>query len=91
LTLNWGYFSRAQYDAIAKYAEGVWEDLKVGRADKETIYIFWDSDGERLAQEYLSDHMLICQIDGFSVVFSVDNKLTQTNLDLSRYCVLPSP
>ena len=91
LTLNWGYFSRAQYDAIAKYAEGVWEDLKVGRADKETIYIFWDSDGERLAQEYLSDHMLICQIDGFSVVFSVDNKLTQINLDLSRYCVLPSP
>ena len=90
LTLNWGYFVHGlNEDAIEKYAALVWEDLKIGRADPETIYLFWNSEWKELAQKYLSDHMLICQVDRFSVILSVDNKLTRSNFDLSRYCLAP--
>jgi len=57
LTLNWGYFSRAQYNAIAKYAEGVWEDLKVGRADKERYTYFGIQTGKGLRKNI---YQIIC-------------------------------
>jgi hypothetical protein len=91
LTLNCGYFSRADYDVIDKYAMQVWEELKAGKSDAQTIYIFWDPNWAGSIKEYLLDHMLTCWVDGYSVILSVDNELTQTNLDLTRYCSAPSP
>ena len=32
LTLNWGYFSRADYDAIEAYGENTWQDLQAGQS-----------------------------------------------------------
>jgi hypothetical protein len=89
LTVNWGYFARGPYEAIEKYAENTWEDLKAGRSDNKTIYIFWDTEWKGFAQEYLSNQMLVCEVDGFSLIISMDNKLTQTNIDLPRYCSVP--
>ena len=91
LTLNWGYFSRGEYDSIENYGKQVWEDLKAGRVDTQTMYILWDSDWIGLTQEYLSDHMLICQVDGYNVILSEDNELTLTNFNLSDYCLAPVP
>jgi hypothetical protein len=89
LTLNFGYFGRGPYSAIENYTNGVWTDIKAGKVDPDTLYIFWEPEYKGLVQKYLSDHMLICQIDGFSVGLSVVNKLKQTNFDLSHFCVAP--
>jgi hypothetical protein len=89
LTLNWGYFSRAEYVDIENYANRVWEGLKIGKTDQQTIYIFWGSDWEGLAKKELSKSMLICQVDGYEVVLSKNNDLAQTNFDLQQYCSFP--
>jgi hypothetical protein len=89
MTLNTGYFARANSGAMEEYADQVWEDLKLNRADNQTIYIFWDSKWEELAKEYLSGHMLICQVDGYYIALSVNNTLTQTNFDLAHSCSFP--
>jgi hypothetical protein len=91
LTLNWGYFARSDGNVFEKYAGQVWEDLKAGQADPQTMYIFWNPEWIGLAQEYLADHMLMCQVDGYTVVLSADNKLTETNFDLTDHCLAPSP
>ncbi len=89
LTVNWGYFSRADLNAIRIHGEQVWEELKAGHSDRETIYVFWGSDWETLAQDELTDQMLICKLDGYTMALSGENKLVQTNLDLAQYCTLP--
>jgi hypothetical protein len=89
LTLNWGYFARGKYEAIRNYGDLAWEDLKAYRADKQTIYIILRSDWIEFAKEHLSSQMLICQVDGYNIVLSVDNQLSQANFDLTPYCSLP--
>jgi hypothetical protein len=89
LTFNTGYFGRADYGAIEDYADRVWEDLKADRADDQTVYIFWGSDWEGLAADYLSGHMLICYVEGYHIVLAVNNKLTQTNFNLTPSCSFP--
>jgi hypothetical protein len=91
LTLNWGYFSRADYETLKKYGDQALEDLQAGHADLHTIYIFYNSEGKRIAQEYLSDRMLICQVDGYELAFPADNGLAKTNIDLTHYCTVPPP
>ena len=89
LTLNWGYFSRADNEAIDEYANKAWEELKLNLADKQTIYVFWDPLWEDRVEENLSDSMLICKVDGYEVALSVDNLITETVTDLSEYCTQP--
>lgn len=76
LTLNWGYFARADYAAIENYANQTWEHLKVGQADPRTLYIFWDPAWVALAKEYLPAFMLLCQVNGYEIILSPENKLT---------------
>ncbi len=90
LTLNWGYFARADYGAIDYYANQVWEGFQAGRTNNQTIYIFWDSALEKLATKNLSDHMVICQVDRVTVGLSEDNKLVQNTSNLlKKYCSFP--
>jgi hypothetical protein len=91
LTLNWGYFSRADNAALEKYGNQAWEDLKTNRADAQTIYIIYDPEWDSAVQANLSGRMLVCQVDGFDVVLSSDNGLTLTNMDLTRFCTMPTP
>jgi len=90
LTLNWGYFSRADYAGIDNYANQVMEGLQAGRTDDQTIYIFWDSASEKLATQYLSAHLVICQVDRVTLGLSVGNKLVQNTPNLLKpYCSFP--
>jgi len=89
LTMNWGYFARADGDSIGHFAMRVWEDLKTGEADPQTIYIFWTREWIEYAQVYLSGHMLICQVDGYTIAISTDNELTNLNFDLTKHCSSP--
>ncbi len=91
MTLNWGYMARADYAGMATYAQNVMEGLKSGTADSETLYLFWDPEGIRIAQDSLSSRMLVCNVDDFTILLSLDNPLTRTNLDISPYCRVPSP
>ena len=86
LTLNTGYFARARYNAIENYGKQAWENLKVGRADPQTIYVIWDPDSIGYNRQYLSNPMHICQVDGYDIILSIDNPMAQTNFDLTRYC-----
>jgi hypothetical protein len=88
LTLNWGYFSRANLGAIKALGEQVWQELKAGQPDKDTLYVFWGSDSEKLAQGELAGKMLLCKLDGYTVALAEDNHLVQTDFDLERYCTL---
>ena len=89
MTLNWGYFSRANYDAIQNYANQAWKGLQANQADNQTVYIFWNSEWEKLAKSSLSGQMLVCQVDGYEIALSTNNPITQTNIDLSPYCTFP--
>ena len=89
MTLNWGYFSRTDLNGIRILGEKVWEELQAGQSDTNTIYVFWGSDWEKLAQDELSDQMLICKLDGFTVAISEENNLVQTDFDLAQSCTKP--
>lgn len=89
MTLNWGYFSRADYKTIEKDGEQIWNDLLANKIDNKTLYLLWDPKFVLAAKESLSANMLVCKVDGYNVVLSKDNKLVQNNIDLSHYCGLP--
>jgi hypothetical protein len=91
ITLNWGYFARGDYVSINNDANLIWQDLGLDKADKQTLYIFWDSDWNAKVEESLSESMVICQVDGYKVVLSEENALVQSNPSLSSYCTLPKP
>jgi hypothetical protein len=89
LTLNWGWFSRGNYEDIGNYAIQTWENLKAHLTDDQTMYIFWGSEWEGYAKENLSDFMVICQVDNFMVAVSESNKLIQSPVNLAPYCSFP--
>lgn len=85
LTLNWGYFSRADLPAINKYGDQVWENLKNGHADPQTIYLIWRDDWIKNAKEILPLNLMICQVDNYWVVLSKENSL-QKELVFQSLC-----
>jgi hypothetical protein len=89
MTLNWGYFSRANYAEIANFGRHTWEDLKADHVAKDTLFIIWGDDALAQAKQFLSDKMLICQIDGYEVAFSPNNPVVQSGFDLKPYCAFP--
>jgi hypothetical protein len=80
LTLNLGYFARSDELAFEEYRDKVWEDLKAQKSDAQTIYILSDPEYITFAKENLADNMFICEIDDFTVLFSVENKLASQSL-----------
>ena len=91
LTLNLGYFARYDTLAFQEYSEKVWEDLQDNRPDAQTIYILSDPEWITIAKENLADELFICQIDGFTVLFSAENELAQAVSEFSPYCSMPAP
>ena len=91
LTLNLGYFARYDTLAFQEYSEKVWEDLQANRPDAQTIYILSDPEWITIAKENLADELFICQIDGFTVLFSAENELVQAISEYSPYCSMPAP
>ena len=89
MTINWGYFSRANYPEIANLGRHSWEDLQAGHAASDTIYIIWGNEAIAQAKQQLSDTLLVCQIDDYEVVLSPSNPVLQSEFDLSPYCTFP--
>lgn len=89
MTLSWGYFSRANYEAMQNYTDQAWKSLRANQADNQTMYIFWGSGLEKLADGSLSSGVVICKVDDYKIVLSKNNKMTQTNFDLMSYCSNP--
>ena len=89
MTLNTGYFSRADMNSINLYAQQIWLGLKNGQMDNQTIYVFWDSSWETKVNSALSKSMVNCYIDGYHVLFSPENELMKSKADLSGYCTFP--
>jgi len=89
LTLNWGYFSRANYPEMANIGRHTWEDLKSGHADANTLYIIWSDDSQAQAKQFLSGTMLLCHVDGYEVALSPHHPVVRSGLDLKQYCTFP--
>jgi hypothetical protein len=86
LTMNLGYFTRSNTLAYSDYAQQVWVDLKVNQSDPSTIYILTEPEWIDYARANLAGEMYVCEVDGYNVLFSSENGLTQTGFDLSPYC-----
>jgi hypothetical protein len=89
LTLNLGYFARYDELAFEEYRLNVWEDLQANHPDAQTIYILSDPEYISYAEENLVDDMYICEIDGFTVLISVQNALAQDISEFSPDCSSP--
>lgn len=89
ITLNWGYFARADYPSIDQYADQAWKELISNKSDYQTLYLFWDASWETKIENALADNMVICKVDGYNVILSEKNSLTQTNPAILKYCSFP--
>jgi hypothetical protein len=91
LTLNLGYFARYDEQAFEGYRQDVWEDLKSNRPDALTMYILSDPEYITFARQHLANAMFICEIDDFTVLFSVENELSSEIPEFSPDCSDPGP
>lgn len=89
LTLNWGYFSRANLEEIKEYGEQLWFDVLSGKADESSLYILWDSEWLAKSGESVANNLIICKVDGYIVGFSPENSLVESSADLDSYCSFP--
>jgi hypothetical protein len=90
MTLNFGYLSRGDYKAMEEYGESIWEGLKTGQADPESLYVLWDSEWDNFARQNLAEEMVICSVDGYTVILSIDNGLNRGYSNLTDYCTVPA-
>ena len=88
LTLNDGYFARANYDKINADTLQTLDKLNQGIADPKSIYIFPEefSDADR---ELLITSLVYCQFDDYEIVLSKDNQIIETNPALWPECNFP--
>ena len=91
MTLNLGYFARYDTQAFEEFSQKVWEDLQAHRPDAQTIYVLSTPEYITFAKENLADYIFICEIDGFTVLFSAENELAQAISEFSPYCSVPAP
>jgi hypothetical protein len=89
LTMNLGYFARGNTAALQDYAQQVWVDLKTNKSDPQTIYILTDPEWAEYARTNLAGELVVCAVDGYTVLLSSENSLTQADFDLSPYCSIP--
>jgi hypothetical protein len=78
MTLNWGYFARADYTRIYNNGVETIDRLKSGIVSSDTIYQFCDlSDVHAIESENLQGNIRFYQIDNFVLGLSSSNKVTQ--------------
>lgn len=89
LTINWGYFSRANLGGIKEYGEQNWADILAGNADGESLFVFWDPEWTGFADGDAADWLVVCQVDGYTVGVSPNNTLVRTGGEFLRNCSFP--
>jgi hypothetical protein len=90
MTINSGYFGRADYMGMENDAYDIWDGLLSGKSEKDTIYVLSQDKFVAQAKADLSDRMYVCYVDGYNVLFSADNLLTKTDFDFNSYCSIPA-
>jgi hypothetical protein len=89
LTLNLGYFARADNDAIYLYGENIFQDLLNGKIDDNTLYIVWDPEYISNLESKLRDNIIVCKIDGYTVIISPNNPILDHKHDEIENCTIP--
>lgn len=89
MTINSGYFGRADVNAMEKVALYHWDEILRGISDPQTIYILSDAMYQSEAKKKLEGIMYVCRLDGFDVLLSKDNPVTKEVLDLESFCSIP--
>lgn len=89
LTLNWGYFSRANLGAIKDHGDQLWNDILIGQADEETLFILWDPDWELVVGGAAADQLVLCEVDGFLVGLAPQNAIFTSATQLEERCMFP--
>jgi hypothetical protein len=93
MTINSGYFGRADYNAMEDYATRIWDGLFANQIDDQTLYVLSDQQHVELAKEKLAKKMYDCNIDGYTILFSAKNPLLKVKSDFvfNWYCSIPAP
>ena len=89
MTVNSGWFGRADYQGMEDLATQTWNELNNGMADAQTLYIFSERAYFTSAREKLSKDMYVCEIDDYMLAFARDNALSQTDFTFRDHCVIP--
>ena len=91
MTINSGYFARADYPAMEANALKVWNDLLAGKPDPQTLYLLSEPKYAKSAAANLSKSMYLCNFNDYTVLFSRENEVAKTAGDLDAHCTTPSP
>jgi hypothetical protein len=91
MTVNSGYFARADYNAMEANAQQVWNDLLAGKSDSHTLYLLSQPKYADSAAANLSKSMYLCNFNDYTVLFSKENEVTKTVGDLESRCTIPNP
>jgi len=91
MTINAGYFGRADYTGMEQNATRVWNDLLAGKADAQTLYLLSNPKWVAQAKQDLANQMYICDFNEHTVLFSKNNGVVKTGYDFSAHCSIPSP
>ena len=91
MTVNSGYFARADYNTMEANALQAWNDLLAGRSDPQTLYMLSEQKYTDLAATNLSKSMYLCNFNDYTVLFSRENEVAKMVGDLDTHCSMPSP
>lgn len=89
MTVNSGYFARADYNAMEANALQIWNDLLAGKSDPQTLYLLSEQKYTDSAAANLSKSMYLCNFNDYTVLFSKDNEVAKIAGDLESYCSIP--
>jgi len=89
MTIGSGYFGRADVIAMEELSFDIWEELQEGISDPLTLYILSEEKFINEARIKLSNHMYICNINQYAILFSQDNPIAKSDLDLDSLCSVP--
>ncbi len=84
--LNYTYFARSDLENIRAYTDDIAERLLLGQADWDMLYVFASPEWIARARKALPQNIRLCEVDGYTLAFSRENRLESAGLDLSRYC-----
>jgi hypothetical protein len=91
MTVNSGYFARADYQAMETNALQVWNDLLAGKSDPQTLYLLSEPKYVDSAAANLSKSMYVCNFNDYAVLFSRENEVAKMAGDLDAHCTIPKP
>lgn len=84
--LNYTYSARSDLDAIRAYTDDIAQRLLQGQADWDMLYVFASQEWIERARKDLPANLRLCEVDGYTLAFSRENRLEHAGLDLGQYC-----